>query len=114
MTRVQILITEEQDGKLEALAHALRTSKARLVREGVDIVLRRTILGRSDPLLELVGRAGALGVPTSRPRYFVTQELRMVVAAPALPLVAATEPAVAESRRAPRGVARRATPARGY
>jgi hypothetical protein len=37
MTRVQVLLTEEQDQKLESLARALRTSKARLVREGVDL-----------------------------------------------------------------------------
>ena len=34
MTRVQVLLTEEQDRKLEALARARRRSKARLVREG--------------------------------------------------------------------------------
>ena len=33
MTRVQILLTEEQDRRLEALARRLGTSKAKLVRE---------------------------------------------------------------------------------
>jgi len=79
MTWVQILLTEEQDGKLEALAHALRTFKAQLVREGVDIVLRRKIPGRSDPLLELVGRAGRVGrsdISAAHDSYLGSSKLR--------------------------------------
>ena len=61
VTRVQILLTEEQDRRLERLAQRLRTSKARLVREGVDFVLQHREARASDALLELVGQAGRVG-----------------------------------------------------
>jgi hypothetical protein len=61
MTRVQILLTEEQDRRLEELARKLRTSKARLVRDGVDVVLRQRAPRGGDPLLDLVGQAGRIG-----------------------------------------------------
>lgn len=61
MTRVQILLTEEQDRRLERLARRLRTSKARLVREGVDFVLQHRETRASDALLDLVGQAGRVG-----------------------------------------------------
>jgi len=61
VTRVQILLTEEQDRRLERLARRLRTSKARLVREGVDFVLQHREAPASDALLELVGQAGRVG-----------------------------------------------------
>lgn len=79
MTRVQILLTEEQDRKLEALARALRSSKAQLVREGVELVLRRKTLGRDDPLLELIGRAGKVGrsdISRAHDRYLAVSRLR--------------------------------------
>jgi len=58
MTRVQILLTEEQDRRLKKLARRLGTSKAKLVREGVEYVLQRRQEGTVDPLLELIGQAG--------------------------------------------------------
>ena len=61
MTRVQILLSEEQDRRLEALAHRLGASKSALVREGVESVLQRREAGTSDALLELVGQAGRVG-----------------------------------------------------
>ena len=61
MTRVQVLLTEEQDRKLEDLAKGLRSSKTQLVREGVDLILRRRTPQRHDPLLGLIGRAGRVG-----------------------------------------------------
>ncbi len=61
MTRVQILLTEDQDRRLEALARRLRLSKASLVREGVEFVLQRRQAGTRDPLLALVGQAGRVG-----------------------------------------------------
>ncbi|MBI2217766.1 MAG: ribbon-helix-helix domain-containing protein [Candidatus Rokubacteria bacterium] len=61
MTRVQILLTEGQDRRLEQLARRLRTSKARLVREGVDTVLQRHERRSGDPLLDLVAQAGRVG-----------------------------------------------------
>ena len=62
MTRVQILLTEEQDRRLEKLARRLRTSKASLVREGVERVLKEMSPAHDDPILELVGQAGAAGI----------------------------------------------------
>jgi hypothetical protein len=61
VTRVQILLTEEQDRRLEALARRLGTSKAALVREGVESVLQRRTAGTGDSLLGLIGQAGRVG-----------------------------------------------------
>jgi hypothetical protein len=61
MTRVQILLTEEQDRRLEALARRLGTSKAKLVREGVDFVLQDRQRGATDPIVGLIGQAGRVG-----------------------------------------------------
>lgn len=61
MIRVQILLSEEQDRRLEALARRLGASKSTLVREGVESVLQRREAGTSDALLELVGQAGGVG-----------------------------------------------------
>ena len=61
MTRVQVLLTEEQDRRLESLARRMRVSKARLVREGVDLVLQRVEQEDADPLLSLIGQAGRVG-----------------------------------------------------
>ena len=60
MTRVQILLTEEQDQRLEALARRIAKSKSTLVREGVEHVLRERTGTVSDPLLELIGQAGRI------------------------------------------------------
>lgn len=61
MTRVQILLTEDQDRRLEALARRLGASKSTLVREGVESVLQRRQAGASDALLDLLGQAGRAG-----------------------------------------------------
>ncbi len=61
MTRVQVLLTEQQDRRLETLARRLGMSKAKLVREGVEIVLTRREARADDPLLDLVGQAGRVG-----------------------------------------------------
>lgn len=61
MTCVQILLTEEQDRRLEELASRLGQSKARLVREGVALLLERREARAPDSLLELVGQAGRVG-----------------------------------------------------
>ena len=58
MTRVQILLTGEQDRRLERLAQRLGTSKARLVLEGVDFVLKSREARVRDSVLDLVGQAG--------------------------------------------------------
>ena len=61
MTRVQILLTEEQDRQLEQLARRLGTSKASLVRDGVDFVLQRRQARTRDAVLDLIGQAGRVG-----------------------------------------------------
>jgi Arc/MetJ-type ribon-helix-helix transcriptional regulator len=61
MTRVQVLLTEEQDRRLESLARRMRVSKAKLVRDGVDLVLHHVERGGADPLLSLIGQAGRAG-----------------------------------------------------
>lgn len=61
MIRIQVYLMESQDKKLESLARALGTSKAELIREGVDLILRQKIEEAKDPLLELVGQAGKVG-----------------------------------------------------
>jgi hypothetical protein len=61
MTRVQILLTDDQDRRLETLARRRRVSKARLVREGVELVLGRPEEASTDSLLALVGQAGRAG-----------------------------------------------------
>lgn len=61
MTRVQVLLTEEQDRRLESLARRLRVSKAKLVREGVDLVFQQVERDGADPLLSLIGQAGRVG-----------------------------------------------------
>ncbi len=61
MTRVQVLLTDEQDRQLESLARRLRTSKAALVREGVESVIRHRQARGQDSLLTLIGQAGRVG-----------------------------------------------------
>ena len=61
MTRVQVLLTEEQDRRLESLARKMLVSKASLVREGVDLVLQHVERDGVDPLLSLIGQAGRVG-----------------------------------------------------
>lgn len=61
MTRVQILLTEEQDRRLEALARRLAKSKSTLVREGVERLLHEQEAGASDTLLDLLAQAGRIG-----------------------------------------------------
>ena len=79
MTRVQILLTGEQDRRLEALARRLGTSKAALVREGVESVLQRRSAGTGDSLLALIGQAGRVGrkdISRRHDAYLVAAERR--------------------------------------
>ena len=61
MTRLQVLLTEEQDRRLKELAQKRKTSKANLVREGIELVLQQKRDGTPDPLLDLIGQAGRIG-----------------------------------------------------
>ncbi|MGH7786196.1 MAG: CopG family transcriptional regulator [Candidatus Binatia bacterium] len=61
MTRVQVLLTEDHDRRLEELAEARGESKSSLVRRAVELLLQMD--GREDdPLLALVGQAGRSGI----------------------------------------------------
>ncbi len=62
MTRVQILLPEDQDRRLEALAARRRESKGKLIRRALDLLLRSEDTGE-DPLLNLIGQAGHGGRP---------------------------------------------------
>jgi Arc/MetJ-type ribon-helix-helix transcriptional regulator len=57
MTRVQILLPEDQDRRLEALAAKRRESKGKLIRRALDLLLR-TESAQEEPLLDLIGQAG--------------------------------------------------------
>ncbi len=62
MTRVQMLLPEDQDRRLEALAARRRESKGKLIRRALDLLLR-TEETDEDPLLRLIGQAGRGGRP---------------------------------------------------
>jgi len=77
MTRLQVLLTEEQDRRLEELAQKLKTSKASLVREGIELVLQQKRDRTPDPLLDLIGQAGRIGrsdVSRRHDEYLATME----------------------------------------
>ncbi len=78
MARIRVLLPDEQDRRLKALAKALGRSKARLAREGVELVLLRRRRGLSDPLLELIGLAGKVrrsDLSTAHDKYLATSGL---------------------------------------
>ncbi|MGH9381446.1 MAG: CopG family transcriptional regulator [Thermoanaerobaculia bacterium] len=60
MTRVQILLSEDQDRHLERLAAERGQSKASLVRQALDLLFRTEPAG-DEPLLGLIGQAGRAG-----------------------------------------------------
>jgi Arc/MetJ-type ribon-helix-helix transcriptional regulator len=57
MTRGQILLPEDQDRRLEALAAKGRESKGKLIRRTLDLLLRSES-AEKEPLLSLIGQAG--------------------------------------------------------
>jgi Arc/MetJ-type ribon-helix-helix transcriptional regulator len=57
MTRVQVLLPEDQDRRLEALAAKRRESKGKLIRRALDLLLQ-TESAEEEPLLGLIGQAG--------------------------------------------------------
>ena len=61
MIRVQILLTEDQDRRLDALARRLGASKSTLVRESLDTFLQNRESRSADPLLQLAAQAGKVG-----------------------------------------------------
>lgn len=63
MKRLQIYIKPEQDRALQKAARRLKTSKAELIREGIDLVLSHRVPVEEDPLMKLIGLAGETGYP---------------------------------------------------
>lgn len=61
MTRLQVSLTDEQHHRLAKLARQQKISKAKLVREGIELVLRQERSETPDPLLDLIGQAGRIG-----------------------------------------------------
>jgi hypothetical protein len=61
MTRLQVLLSEEQARRLKELARKRRTSKTNLVREGIELILRQKRDKAPDPLLDLIGQAHRVG-----------------------------------------------------
>jgi hypothetical protein len=68
MTRVQILVSEDQDRRLEALAAKRRESKGKLIRRALDLLLR-TESAEEEPLLGLIGQAGRSRRPDVSDRH---------------------------------------------
>jgi Arc/MetJ-type ribon-helix-helix transcriptional regulator len=67
MTRVQIMLPEDQDRRLEALAAKRRESKGKLIRRALDLLLR-TEPAEEEPLLSLIGQAGRSRRPDASDR----------------------------------------------
>ncbi len=75
MTRVQILLSEDQDRRLEALAAKRHESKGKLIRRALDLLLR-TESAEDEPLLDLIGHAGRI----RRPNVSDSHDLVLTVA----------------------------------
>jgi len=60
MTRVQILLREDEDRALERLARLRGESKSKLVRRAVALLFRLEA-AQGEPLLGLIGQAGKAG-----------------------------------------------------
>ena len=70
MTRVQILLPEDDDRRLEALAAKRRESKGKLIRRALDLLLRtETEAEAEEPLLSLIGQAGRSRRPDASDRH---------------------------------------------
>lgn len=61
MTRVQILLSEDEDRRLEWLARARGQSKSNLVRRAVGLLFGLETEEGEEPLLGLIGQAGKTG-----------------------------------------------------
>ena len=59
--RLQILLDEPQFKRLQRAAHQLHATKTALIREGINLVLQKKVARTEDPLLDLIGQAGAAG-----------------------------------------------------
>ncbi|MFH0802120.1 MAG: ribbon-helix-helix domain-containing protein [bacterium] len=61
MNRFQIYLTSRQARQLGELAQRLHIPKAELIREGIDLLIRKKVAAEEDPLLSLIGQAGRTG-----------------------------------------------------
>jgi Arc/MetJ-type ribon-helix-helix transcriptional regulator len=68
MTRVQILLPEDQDRRIEALAAKRHESKGKLIRHALDLWLRAES-AEAEPLLSLIGQAGRSRRPDASARH---------------------------------------------
>lgn len=64
MKPYQLYLTERQYQELDQLATRLKTSKAALVREGIDHLLSLRYQAEDDPALDLIGLAEGLDRPS--------------------------------------------------
>lgn len=55
MVRLQLHLTDDQDKALRKLAKQRRTTRAELIRRGVDILLAQVRGEVRDPILDLIG-----------------------------------------------------------
>lgn len=79
MTRVQVMLTEDQDRRLEVLARKRRVSKGSLVRKGIDLLFTQGSTEDTEPLLKLIGQAGRSGIrdaSVKHDKYLVAVEGR--------------------------------------
>ena len=68
MTRVQILLSEDQDRRLEAMAAKRRESKGKLVRDALDLLFRTESV-EEEALLSLIGQAGRSSRPDASEQH---------------------------------------------
>ena len=63
MKPYQVYLSERHHQELEQLAARLKTSKAALVREGIEYVIASSYRPEDDPALDLIGLAAELDLP---------------------------------------------------
>jgi hypothetical protein len=68
MIRIQLHLTERQDRLLRELARRAGSTRADMIRRGIDRLLGEQEAA-ADPLLELIGAAGNAGRPDSSERH---------------------------------------------
>ena len=61
MERIQLHLTSLQARRLRVLARVRHTTRAALIREGVETILQEGGAAEDDPLLDLIGQAARGG-----------------------------------------------------
>ena len=78
MHRMQVLLADGQHEKLAFLAEKLDTTKSKLIREAIEILISEKISQFKDPLIELIGQAGEAGRPdisSHHDEFFIQEEI---------------------------------------